>query len=120
MNIVDYSKAMRRAARQNPMTAEYPPEWDEQQLEEDMIEEKSEEFYEEMLEQPDDMAEMLYSGFNDKLMEDLCIQLARMNRAVTSLAPVGRDLKIALDSMMDEWSIHKAKEFVENIDPYEE
>lgn len=114
----EYKSAMIAAAGKNPMRADYPPDWDAGSIEDEYVEKRSEEIYQGMMDDPEEMAEMLWSGFGGdngkELMLDLCKELIALKRCVTSLVPVSIKVKLSLDSMMDEYSIDIAKREIEN------
>ena len=117
--IEKYRNAYYRAGRLNVMTAEYPPEWDAQCVEDDFIEERSNEIYNELLGSPEVMAEMFYTAYSidgdNKLMLEFCQRLAMMKTSVASVASTGRRLKSVLEGMMAAYAIQEAKSEWENM-----
>lgn len=109
--------AMIAAASRDPMRAEYPPEWDADGIEEDFVEKRSKELYDTIIASPDDMAEMLQEFTGDEagqLLFDLCKNLGKLISSDTALAPVAHNVKLSLDSMINEYTIQQAQREIDN------
>lgn len=117
MDVDRYKAAMIAAALKNPMTAEYPPEWDADGIEEDWVEKRSEELYNQIVASPEDMAEMLQEFYGDEaaqLMFAFCKNLGTLMNSVISLAPDARNVKLSLDSLINEYTIQQAQKEIDD------
>lgn len=105
--------AMRAAASRNPMTAEYPPAWDADSIEEAAIEKKEAAVYEQLEQDPEELSELFYSGFNHELMLRFCEQLQRVKLATVTIDVEARKLKPIMDDLFVAYSEAEAKRWIE-------